>query len=152
MGRTSAEGGLQPKEYFAKYGADRVRALGAKWLGSTLGCAECHDHKFDPVLTKDFYALKAFFADVKEDGLVQDVGPDAFSPKMPVYQPGEKERIDNLIRQIAAAKTELDREGRTSSSSSGANGSGRRWSKPNPASRSWKFPMPAAASAHASQS
>ncbi len=108
MGRTSAEGGLQPKEYFAKYGADRVRALGANWLGSTLGCAECHDHKFDPVLTKDFYALKAFFADVKEDGLVQDVGPDAFSPKMPVYQPGEKERIDNLIRQIAAAKTDLD--------------------------------------------
>src|SRR5665213_1004008 len=76
MGRTSAEGGLQPKEYFAKYGADRVRALGANWLGTTLGCAECHDHKFDPVLTKDFYALKAFFADVKEDGLVQDVGPD----------------------------------------------------------------------------
>jgi Protein of unknown function (DUF1553)/Protein of unknown function (DUF1549)/Planctomycete cytochrome C len=108
MGRTSAEGGLQPKEYFAKYGADRVRALGANWLGSTLGCAECHDHKFDPVLTKDFYALKAFFADVKEDGLVQDVGPDAFSPKMPVYQPGEKERIDNLIRQIANAKTDLD--------------------------------------------
>ncbi len=108
MGRTSAEGGLQPKEYFAKYGADRVRALGANWLGSTLGCAECHDHKFDPVLTKDFYALKAFFADVKEDGLVADVGPDAFSPKMPVYQTGEKERIDNLIRQIAAAKTELD--------------------------------------------
>ena len=65
LNRTSAEGGLQPKEYLAKYGADRVRTLSAVWLGSTMGCAECHDHKFDPFLTKDFYAMKAFFADVK---------------------------------------------------------------------------------------
>ena len=146
MGRTSAEGGLQPKEYFAKYGADRVRALGANWLGSTLGCAECHDHKFDPVLTKDFYALKAFFADVKEDGLVQDVGPDAFSPKMPVYQAGEKERIDNLIRQIAAAKTELNAKADNLAEQR------RRWEretleKSKSAEPAWKFPMPVAASA-----
>jgi cytochrome c553 len=144
MGRTSAEGGLQPKEYFAKYGADRVRALGANWLGSTLGCAECHDHKFDPVLTKDFYALKAFFADVKEDGLVQDVGPDAFSPKMPVYQPGEKERIDNLIRQIAAAKTELDAKAENLA------GPRRQWERETldqlkSGAPLWKFQMPVAA-------
>jgi len=146
MGRTSAEGGLQPKEYFAKYGADRVRALGANWLGSTLGCAECHDHKFDPVLTKDFYALKAFFADVKEDGLVQDVGPDAFSPKMPVYQPGEKERIDNLIRQIAAAKTELDAKADNFVEQR------RQWERETleqakSGAPLWKFQMPVAASA-----
>jgi hypothetical protein len=146
MGRTSAEGGLQPKEYFAKYGADRVRALGANWLGSTLGCAECHDHKFDPVLTKDFYALKAFFADVKEDGLVADVGPDAFSPKMPVYQPGEKERIDNLIRQIAAAKTELNARADKLIEQR------RQWERATlelakSGERSWTFPMPVAASA-----
>ena len=89
MGRTSAEGGVQPKEYWAKYGADRVRAVGANWLGSTFGCAECHDHKFDPILTKDFYAMKAFFADIKEDGLIPDTGPNAFEPKMPVYKPGQ---------------------------------------------------------------
>jgi len=146
MGRTSAEGGLQPKEYFAKYGADRVRALGANWLGSTLGCAECHDHKFDPVLAKDFYALKAFFADVKEDGLVADVGPDAFSPKMPVYQAGEKERIDNLIRQIAAAKTELNAKADNLAEQR------RRWEretleKSKSAEPGWKFQMPVAASA-----
>ena len=96
MGRTSAEGGLQPKEYLAKYGAERVRALSTNWLGSTMGCAECHNHKFNPILTKDFYAMKAFFADVKEDGMVPDRGDDAFAPKMAVYKPGQKEKIDAL--------------------------------------------------------
>ena len=62
------EGGAQPKEYIAKYGADRVRTVTNAWLGSTLGCAECHDHKYDPLLTKDFYAFKAFFADIKQVG------------------------------------------------------------------------------------
>ena len=62
--RTSAEGGIQPKEYLAKYAADRVRTVSSVWLGTTLGCAECHDHKFDPYLAKDFYAMKAFFADI----------------------------------------------------------------------------------------
>ena len=42
------EGGAQPKEYLAKYAADRVRTVAITWLGSTMGCAECHDHKFDP--------------------------------------------------------------------------------------------------------
>jgi hypothetical protein len=48
------EGGAQPKEYLAKYTADRIRTVGMAWLGSTFNCAECHDHKFDPIKTKDF--------------------------------------------------------------------------------------------------
>jgi hypothetical protein len=63
---TTEEGGAQPKEYAAKYMADRVRNVSAVWLGATMGCAECHDHKFDPFSTKDFYSLAAFFADVRE--------------------------------------------------------------------------------------
>src|SRR5262249_16884830 len=66
MLQTTEEGGAQPKEYTAKYAADRVRNAGTVWLGLTLGCAECHDHKFDPVKTKEFYRFAAFFADVKE--------------------------------------------------------------------------------------
>ena len=50
------EGGAQPKEYIAKYQADRVRTVSLAWLGSTMGCAECHDHKFDPFTAKDFYS------------------------------------------------------------------------------------------------
>ena len=63
------EGGAQANEYLAKSMGDRVRAVGAAWLGLTTGCAECHDHKFDPFTTRDFYSLGAFFADVRQWGL-----------------------------------------------------------------------------------
>ena len=69
LGRSTEEGGAQPKEYLLKYAADRVRSLGTAWLGSTTGCAECHDHKFDPYTAKDFYQLSAYFADVAEKGV-----------------------------------------------------------------------------------
>jgi hypothetical protein len=68
------EGGAQPKEYLAKSLGDRVRAVGAAWLGLTTGCAECHDHKFDPITAKDFYSLGAFFADVRQWGVYADYG------------------------------------------------------------------------------
>ncbi len=63
------EGGAQPKEYLAKYAGDRVRTVAITWLGSTMGCAECHDHKFDPFTARDFYRMAAFFADVKQWGV-----------------------------------------------------------------------------------
>lgn len=68
------EGGAQPKEYLARYAADRVRTVGMAWLGSTLGCCECHDHKYDPFTMRDFYSLGAFFADLKQWGVYQDYG------------------------------------------------------------------------------
>src|SRR5262249_40363227 len=63
---TTEEGGAKTKEYLAKYAADRVRNASVVWLAGTMGCAECHNHKFDPYTTKDFYSLAAFFADLKE--------------------------------------------------------------------------------------
>ena len=66
------EGGAQPKEYLAKYAADRVRAIGIAFLGQTTGCAECHDHKYDPITAKDFYSLAAFFSDVQQWGVYAD--------------------------------------------------------------------------------
>ena len=54
--QTSHEGGVQPKEYLAIYAADRVRNVSAVWMGATLGCCQCHDHKFDPYTTRDFYS------------------------------------------------------------------------------------------------
>ncbi|HEY1946335.1 MAG TPA: PSD1 and planctomycete cytochrome C domain-containing protein [Bryobacteraceae bacterium] len=146
MGRTSAEGGVQPKEYLAKYGAERVRTLSTTWLGSTMACSECHNHKFDPILTKDFYSMKAFFADVQEKGLVPDFGPDAFAPKMPVYKPGEKEKIDALNQKIQSEKNELDRKADALAAER------RAWEKETLARAeagglAWKFPIPTAVSA-----
>src|SRR5580765_2089119 len=63
---STEEGGAQPKDYEARMLTDRVRAIGTVWLGQTIGCAQCHDHKFDPITSRDFYSLGAFFADLQE--------------------------------------------------------------------------------------
>ena len=72
----SAEGGVQPKEYLSKYIAERVRNVSGAWLGVTIGCCECHDHKFDPFATRDFYRMEAFFADIEERGLYSGANVD----------------------------------------------------------------------------
>jgi len=112
------EGGAQPKEYLAKYAADRVRTVSTTWLGSTMGCAECHDHKFDPFSAKDFYAMEAFFADVKQWGVYSDYeytpNPDLrgwnndypFPPELEVESPTLQRRIKRLQSEIASAHTE----------------------------------------------
>ena len=69
MNQTTSEGGAQAKQYLAIYAADRVRNTAAILLGSTMGCAECHDHKYDPFTTQDFYSFAAFFADLQERGV-----------------------------------------------------------------------------------
>jgi hypothetical protein len=111
LNRVSGEGGLQEKEYLAKYGADRVRTLTTVWLGSTLGCAECHNHKFDPFLTKDFYAMKAFFADINETGLARDGagrnGPEAWGVKLQLPTADEKRQLEDLDKRIADARRRL---------------------------------------------
>jgi hypothetical protein len=65
--QTTHEGGLQPKEYRAIYSADRVRNVSMVWMGATVGCAQCHDHKYDPYTAKDFYSMAAFFADINDE-------------------------------------------------------------------------------------
>jgi hypothetical protein len=107
LNRTSAEGGLQPKEYLAKYGADRVRTVSYVWLGSTLGCAECHDHKFDPFTARDFYSMKAFFADIKETGLVPDRGKEAWGVLMPLPTPEQEAKLKAVRQDLEAAKAQL---------------------------------------------
>ena len=72
--QTSHEGGVQEKEYLAIYAADRIRNFSGVWLGATVGCAQCHDHKYDPYTTKDFYSFVAFFADVDENAHLNPAG------------------------------------------------------------------------------
>jgi hypothetical protein len=112
------EGGAQPREYLAKYAADRVRTVGMAWLGSTLGCCECHDHKFDPFTTRDFYSLAAFFSDVKQWGVYHDYeytpNPDLkgysndhpFPPEIVVESPALARRIARLQGEIGKVVNE----------------------------------------------
>ena len=87
--QTSHEGGVQKKEYLAKYSADRVRNVSNAWLGATLACAECHDHKYDPFTQRDFYSLAAFFADVNDDQTFKGTNtlPTKREPEMKVVSP-----------------------------------------------------------------
>lgn len=63
---STEEGGAQARDYEQRMLTDRVRAVGAAWMGQTTGCSQCHDHKFDPLTQRDFYSLGAFFADLQE--------------------------------------------------------------------------------------
>jgi hypothetical protein len=92
---TTEEGGAQAKEYLAKYSADRVRNTSAVWLGSTMGCSECHNHKFDPFTTTDFYRLAAFFADLKETAVGRQ-------EQTPLPTPEQKQKLDVIEKHIAS--------------------------------------------------
>lgn len=93
--QTTEEGGAQEKEYRAIYAADRVRNVSSVWLGSTLGCAQCHDHKFDPFTAKDFYSMAAFFSDIKEGGVAKRQ-PNLRLPTK--EQTAELKRIEDAIK------------------------------------------------------
>lgn len=107
------EGGAQPAEYLAKYGAERVRSVSTAWLGSTFGCAECHDHKFDPIAARDFYTLKAFFSDVKQWGVYSsyNYSPEpelaGFSNDHP-FPPEIQVDSPYLAQRAARLRAELD--------------------------------------------
>jgi len=101
--QTSHEGGVQKQEYLAIYGADRVRNVSTVWLGATLGCCQCHDHKYDPLTLRDFYSMKAFFADIDEEDHFRhgtDALPTNREPELSVFTEAEGRRVDELEQRI----------------------------------------------------
>ena len=109
LGMMSAEGGVQDKEYLAKYIAERVRNASGTWLGVTLGCAECHDHKYDPFTTHDFYRFEAFFADIQERGLYSGANADGnWGPFIKVPNAEQAAALAEQDRKIEATKTVLN--------------------------------------------
>ena len=105
LGMMSAEGGVQDKEYLAKYIAERVRNLGGTWLGLTLGCCECHDHKFDPISTREFYQFEAFFADIEERGLYSG---DQWGTNIQVPTEAQTMQLADLDQKFVLAQATLD--------------------------------------------
>ena len=122
LGQMSREGGIQDKEYIAKYQAERVRTTSAAFLGSTMACAECHDHKFDPFTMKDFYSFAAYFSDILEkgawtgDGKYQDDIQKYLKPDM-VASIDSRERYGPYIRipneDVLAKSKRIDTEIKT---------------------------------------
>ncbi len=107
---TTDEGGADPDEYLNKYVVDRVNTLGNVWLGVTIGCAECHDHKYDPITTRDFYRLYGFFNSVPEKGLDR-IRTDNPPPRIPVPAPDQAVKfVEAEFRVRDAEKTLKDRE------------------------------------------
>ncbi len=98
---STEEGGAQAKDYEQRMLTDRVRAVGNAWMGQTTGCAQCHDHKFDPFNQRDFYQFGAFFADIKEPILGRR------EPGMTVLDAeGEKKQAD-IAKRLAALQAEF---------------------------------------------
>lgn len=108
---TSDEGGAIPEEYLVEYAVDRVATTGSVFLGLTLGCARCHDHKFDPVSQAEYYGLYAYFNSIDEPGLYSQL-PDsqrAFEPFLPVPSPAqaaERSALSDALDRARSALTE----------------------------------------------
>ena len=104
----NSEGGIIDEEYRASYVIDRVRTLGMSTLGLTLACCQCHDHKFDPLLQKDYYRFYAFFNQVPElgeDGRVFNAAP--FMPAPTREQQARFGEIDSATAQKTVVLAKL---------------------------------------------
>ena len=125
INQISGEGGIQDAEYLAKYQAERVRTTSAAWLGSTMACCECHDHKFDPFTARDFYSFAAYFSDILEKGawnndgkyqedpakwVAQGVAFDQFGPLLQVPDAAQQARLQELDATLAKLRQQLGAE------------------------------------------
>jgi hypothetical protein len=100
-----AEGGSVEEEYRVEYVCDRVQTFGTAFLGLTLECAKCHDHKFDPISQKDFYRLFAFFDDIDEAGLYAFFHGDAPTPSAKILSEEAKRKELRLTESLARSET-----------------------------------------------
>jgi len=108
LNMVTREGGAQEGDYIVRYAADRTRTTASVWLGSSMGCAQCHDHKFDPITLEDFYRFSAFFADIKEKGVQNEAGNEGpFPPYLRFPTDAQAEALDKLNADIARLKEAL---------------------------------------------
>ncbi len=94
-----------PEEFRVEYVADRAETTSTVWLGLTVGCARCHDHKYDPIKQKDFYRFFAYFNNVPEKGLVYNFGNE--EPLHQSAHAGAAEAAGGLGRKVVTARAEL---------------------------------------------
>ena len=111
---TTNEGGVIQAEFDVQYTVDRVATMSTVWMGISMGCVVCHEHKFDPFEMKDFYQLYAFFNNL--DGGVMDGNKPLPPPTLQIPNPANQEQI----AQLAATVAELNENLETSRAASAA--------------------------------
>ena len=102
--RGNGEGGIIPEEYAVEYVVDRVDTTSTVFLGLTLGCARCHNHKFDPFTQREFYQLFAYFNQVPERGNAFKYGNSP--PTVAAPTPEQESQLAELDRKLSAAETQ----------------------------------------------
>ncbi len=110
------EGGIDFEQYRVEAVVDRVSGTGAAFLGLTLGCARCHDHKYDPISQREFYRIYAFFNNIDElSGEFKDEAgrARAFEPILEFGEPGEYAARKAIRTQIEILEKELAEYGKT---------------------------------------
>jgi hypothetical protein len=106
--RGNGEGGIIPEEYAVEYVVDRVDTTATVWLGATVGCARCHDHKFDPITQQEFYRLFAYFNNVPEKGRANKYGNSAPLIKAPTPEQARQHRaLSDRLAEAEKRFTEL---------------------------------------------
>ncbi len=103
--RINAEGGIVPEEYAVEYVVDRVDTTSTVFMGLTIGCARCHNHKFDPFTHKEYYQLFAYFNSIPEDGRAFDWGNSA--PWIAAPTRAQRLELERLTNRIAATERKL---------------------------------------------
>ena len=107
--RFNEEDGADPEEFFVRSDIDRTNTLGQVWLGLTLGCVECHDHKYDPISHKEYYQLFAYFSGIKEPkaGFIHD---QPLPPILSLPTPEQEKELKRLRVEVAEIERELAKE------------------------------------------
>lgn len=102
------EGGVALEEFRVEYVSDRAHTFSAALMGLTLECARCHDHKYDPIKTKEYYEISSFFANLDERGLISYFTDATPTPAMPIPSPEQETRLEQAAAEIQAAEEKLD--------------------------------------------
>jgi hypothetical protein len=101
------EGGVAIEEFRVENVADRTHTFSAAFMGLTMECARCHDHKYDPTKTKEYYQLSSYFANIDENGLISYFTDAAPTPAYPLPSPDQENQLVEKEKQILAAEKEL---------------------------------------------
>ena len=104
--RGNGEGGIIADEFAVEYVVDRVETTSTVWLGLTLGCARCHDHKYDPFSQKEFYRTYAFFNNIPERGKVYKYGNSPPMIKAPTKH--QQRQLAKLQQKLERAQQQLN--------------------------------------------